>query len=231
MIAAAAAFASIASAQHGTVTYLGQEHPGTIPGAGLNNGGVFIMEIASRTAAGEAAGLRAPGTVFRTFCVELTENMPGIGATRNVRVNNGAVGGGVTNDGLGNFGSDRLEIQTAYLFTQFNLGLSGDFADDFSGLDSQRAMQLAIWHFEEGINVATDQAATAAQRALAATYILAANLSGWTTIGNVRILNYGTVASGYSNQDVLVIIPLPQAGALAGLGLAGLAVRRRRASL
>jgi hypothetical protein len=226
MIAAIAACAGIASAQHGMVTYLGQEFTG-----GGNNGGVFNMRVDSRTAAGEAAGLYSPGTVWRTFCVELTENMPGAGSSRNAQVNDRAIGGGTfDSDGIPGNGGDLLSVQTAYLFSQFHQGLSGDFADDFTTYDSQRAMQLAIWHFEEGIDVSTDQVASAGQRALAAIYIAAANLSGWTSIGNVRVLNYGP-ATAYGNQDVLIIIPLPQAGALAGLGLAGLAVRRRRAAL
>ncbi|MBZ0172346.1 MAG: hypothetical protein K8E66_08210, partial [Phycisphaerales bacterium] len=48
------------------------------------------------------------------------------------------------------------------------------------------------------------------------------------TWGNVRIMNVGGAAINWRKQDMLILVPLPHAGALAGLGLMGLAVRRRR---
>ena len=44
----------------------------------------------------------------------------------------------------------------------------------------------------------------------------------------VRVLNMFRADNGANSQDVLVLVPLPTAGALATLGLAGLAIRRCR---
>ncbi len=69
------------------------------------------------------------------------------------------------------------------------------------------------------------------QRNLAATFIDAAFASGWTNIGNVRVINYNRV-DGNPGQSFLTLVPLPTA-AWMGLGLlaaaAGTSYARRRA--
>ncbi len=236
-----AAIAGTAAAQSGTVQYLGQDYPGAQPG-GVNNGGVFSFRLT-----GDLAQFGDNGTdVLATFCLEIGEF---VGNGR-AQVNTKAISGGRVDDGDG---TDALDLETAFLFTQFKAGLGGAFADDFSSYDSQRAMQLAIWHFEEslgqvvssGSNDTLDLAATGDSgfastqtiRDLAADYINAAAFAvangDWTDLGKVRVLNIerGVNDNPWDGQDMLVMIPLPHASALAGLGLLAVGTRRRRATI
>jgi len=211
----AAALVGAASAQDGSIRF---------DGGGVGNGGAFDMTVISGIS---GTGLTA-GDTFQTFCLELTENIAP-GNTYNVRVNDRAVGGGqFDSDGDAGNGGDLLSAQTAFLFSNFWHGTLAGFTNDN---DSERGLQLAIWELEEGIDSQTAFNATANARAKAAAFLAAANAAvlggSWSGLGDVRVLNLGN-PSTYANQDMLVVIPLPQAGALAGLGLVGLAVRRRR---
>jgi hypothetical protein len=69
------------------------------------------------------------------------------------------------------------------------------------------------------------------RNALADHYINVANASGWTGIGQVRVLNlYGNFSptAGFSGdkQDQLYLVPVPEPGTLSLLGLGLLAVSR-----
>ncbi len=219
---ALAATAGAAMAQDGQVRFLGN---------GVANGGAFDMRAETDIA---GTGIKA-GRMFQTFCIELGEQIGG--GVYNVRVNDGAVTGstspGQDTDGDAGNGKDVISSETAWLFTEFwNGGIT--FAND----TEERGFQLAMWYFEEAIgnlnggtlNVTATGvgSANAAQRAAAFGYIQDALNSGFQGIGKVRVINIGTVASNYDRQDMLIVIPMPQASALAGLGLLGLGVRRRR---
>jgi hypothetical protein len=200
-----------------------------------NNGGEFIAQAAASLGllAGGAGSLS--GSTFQTFCIELNEtlNIPGsYVATINTAAVNGGVGGG---------NPDPLSAQTAWLYSQFrngslNYAYSGTInettsagVESFNREDTARALQLAIWFLENEITDFSSVAGSLAERRLAQVYVDAANNSGATGIGRVVVLNLRNM-DGTDRQDVLaLVIPLPQTAAMAGLGLLGLAARRRRA--
>lgn len=135
--------------------------------------------------------------VFVTFCLEAQESL-NFNIPYNVVVNDRAILGGVGPAG------DPLAPATAWLYTQW---MNGSIA---STQANAVAVQQAIWFLENeagGVNNA---------------FAVAALASGWTTIGNVRVLNL-TASTGKIAQDVLVMTPAPAAAGLVfvGLGLIG----------
>lgn len=145
-------------------------------------------------------------------------------------------------------------------FNYTNLSTSNDDSID-TRRNTSRAMQLAVWALEQELdqnpNVSgnqyevlsnpanfnanfiktnvifntTNSGFSTWQRNLAASFIDAAFASGWTDVGNVRVLNYNRV-NGQPGQSFLTLVPLP-AGGWMGLGLMGAAamasiVRRRK---
>ena len=237
---AIAALAGSAAAQgvSGSVRYNGQDFPGAQAG-GANNGGVFNFEL--------RGGLQGYGNDgannLRTFCIEIGEFVGSGAAQINTNPDGTrSIMGGETNPDQSVTGenADKVEFTTAYLFTQFNLGASGDLAaEDFDSYESQRAMQLAIWHFEEDLGSYDAGTQTYSQSRFSSTnaindkaadFIAAALDAGWTDVGSVRALNIGG-GPEWGRQDMLIMIPLPQGAALAGVGLALVGVRRRRNTL
>jgi hypothetical protein len=236
-----AALAGPAAAQGvtGSVQYLGQEYAGSQGGVGFNNGGIFEFELNGGL---QGFGNSAGGNELRTFCIEIGEFVGSGAAQINTNPDGTrSIMGGETNPDQSVTGAnaDKVEFETAYLFTQFNLGTSGDFADDFTSFASQRAMQLAIWYFEESLGTYDDVndtysqsrfATNSAINAKAAEWITAAIDAGWQDVGKVRALNIGG-GPNWGKQDMLIMIPLPQGAALAGAGLAVVGIRRRRDTL
>ena len=120
--------------------------------------------------------------------------------------------------------TDPLSFQTAWLLTQYHNNVYGNSVAVNDG------MQQAFWYLE-------DEIPQSSLNSLAQSYVNAANtavINGYNTLGNVRVLNLFTNAA-YTNhtQDQLVLlapVPEPESYALllAGLGLMGWAVRRRR---
>jgi hypothetical protein len=213
------ATAALGAGSDGTVRF-----NGTAPFGGFNGGGEFDMT--------SIAGPRLFGN-FKTFCVELNENLaPGSDYTFDI--NTAAVNGGV---GGGN--PDPLDARTAALYEAFANGTLANYDFDNSGdggqsgnLDRRRsaeALQAAIWEIEQERSIENTTSNSDVQ-ALANFYAdtLAQQLADAGLGSRVRILNMFRVDNMADSQDVLVLIPLPQAGALASLGLAGLAIRRRR---
>ncbi len=221
-IMALSAATAICSAQD-TITFNGQ----------LDNSGGWIGGVFSLTSNTGITGTTVQaGDTFFTFCVELDEFI-GSG-TYEVQANTSAISGsgqrGADTDSNPNDGMDELDFRTAYLYSTY-------LADAMNDSDTARAIQLAIWGIEEDIDVQTynlngidqgirDSASAFLTEAWDAVYGPGATWG--QTWGNVRILNIGGAGTNWAKQDMLVIIPLPNAGALAGLGLLGLAVRRRR---
>lgn len=149
------------------------------------------------------------GDTFRTYCLEINENLR-VFQPQYVVVNTEAVEGGV-----GGGSPDPLDARTAYLFRTYS-----PLVDSNAEADS---LQLAIWHLEDEI-VTTDAGALA----------LIADADAWLAsnpgagIGDVRVLNlYDDAALSIHRQDVLAsVIPAPAAAVLGALGL-GLIARRR----
>jgi hypothetical protein len=196
---------------------------GTSPYGGINGGGELSMTSVSGKLFGN----------FQSFCLELNESLSP-GATYTFDLNTAAMNGG-----LGGGNPDPLDNRTAALYEAFwfetlanyDFDNSGDGGTDAS-LNRRRsgeALQAAIWEIEEE-RLVEDTTSDASVRALARFYVdtLAGQLVQQGLGGRVRVMNMYRESDGGNSQDVLVLVPLPQAGALAGLGLAGLAIRRRR---
>lgn len=195
------------------------------PYGGRNGGGEFNMtSIAGPYWFGD----------FQTFCIELNEHVA-VGQDYTFDVNTEAVDGGA-----GGPSPDPLDARTAALYHAFANGTLAHYDYDNSGdggltADMNRkfsaaALQAAFWEIEEERSI-EDTDSDSRVRALANYYVdtLAQQLVNAGMGGSVRVLNMWN-ANGGNAQDMLVLVPLPSAGALAGLGLAGIAIRRRRSN-
>lgn len=174
-------------------------------GPGTTNGGEFLVDNLSN----------GVGNDFTTFCLEKNEFMNFSSTFKVGSVSNQAVDGGV-----GGGSPDPLDYRTAWLYTQFRAGtLSGYLGDDATA----NSLQNAIWHLEdEGVSYASLDAT-------AQGWVTAATSAGWTSLGDVRVINLQYL-DGTRAQDQLTMIPEPETYAmlLAGLGLMGFVARRRR---
>jgi hypothetical protein len=136
--------------------------------------------------------------------------------------------------------SDPLSSATAWLYTQFRAGTLAGFDFNTPNNGDANSLQAAIWYFENEQDQAFLNATTKGNQFKTAA--LAAIASGsWSGIGNVRVLNLwdtrtidtaGNYTFSGNHQDQLYLIPVPEpetyAMLLAGLGLLGLAGRRRQ---
>jgi hypothetical protein len=211
--------AQMASAQvaAGSVIKLGTSLPGSQ--------GPFAGSVVSGAGAGGS---------FLSFCLEKYETF-----TPNSNLYVKSVSGATTNAAGGHYGnstSDPLSSATAWLFTQFSTNtLTGYSANSSAKADS---LQNAIWYLEDEISLSTVNADAQAKAwvALAKAATTGAHPS-WTGLGNVHVLNLFKNASYTQHaQDQLyyyVTSPVPEAETaamlLAGLGVMGVIVRRRKA--
>lgn len=173
-------------------------------GPGTTNGGEFQL-------------FKGAVYQFNTFCVEKTEFFSYGEALTVAGISDKASWGSVGPSG------DPLRPQTAYLYTMFRSGSLtrlDDSAYSSNPDDSANALQAAIWYFEEG-----DPSPAAGT--LADKWVKEALASGWTDIGNVRVLNLLN-ASGGRAQDQLVLVPEPSTLLLLGAGLLGLGILGRK---
>ena len=166
---------------------------------------------------------------FSSFCLEYNETIAA--ATYDYTIDRGAIAGGV---GGGN--PDFISAETAELYRQFVAGAIGPTGGQ-SLTSFINALQDAFWFLEEELGDVDFDAATAA-----ASSVNFVNLSAtaqslvdsvWGTdagVGRVRALNLFDITSGANRQSILYIVavPLPSAGALALVGLFGVAAVRRR---
>lgn len=183
--------------------------------------------------------LNGAGDSFLTFCLEYSEHIS-LNTPYYVDINTAAKsgGGGAILDPSGGT-YDPLNASTAWLYTQFrNNALSGfNYTSNASASNaSANSLQLAIWKLEGELSGSA--LATYGGDSVAQGWVAAAEGSGWTTLGNVRVLNlYGSYNSSTGKfsefkQDQLYLMPIPEpetyAMLLAGLGLMGFVARRRR---
>lgn len=180
------------------------------------SGGEFHAVIGG----GGATGI-ADGYIFDTFCLERNESLSLSGTPFYFEVNTEAVQGG-----LGGPSPDPLDPRTAWLYNQFvDQTLAGY---DFDNSDGERLtdaglLQNAIWALEGELGTPSGNE-----------FYDAADLSGATGIGDVRVLNLYTNSdlTGYA-QDVLVkttppAVPAPGALLLSAIGTTCVGYFRRR---
>lgn len=166
---------------------------------------------------------KLPEANWATFCIESNEFI-NLGSTYNAQINTAAINGG-----SGGGSPDPLDPRTAFLYQTYrtnpaalNGSLSGGAS--FTGTQAERQaatkqLQQAIWWLEQETGGANNGLVT-----------LAAG-SGWTDIGNVRVLNLFTLngdGSWNHHQDMLILVPAPAAALLAVIGLGASAWLKRR---
>jgi hypothetical protein len=196
-----------------------------IPGYYSGSGGEFQL-----TPNQELTDLTGEVLPYSSFCLEKTEYVS-VGGTYDVVVATEAILGGGNDGPTGPQGGDALDPMTAYLYKQFRSGtLAGyDYNPSGSRSASAGALQQVIWYIEdEGSKTWTDGDSSRQDQ-----YYQAALGSGWTGIGNVRVLNLyaqGHVGeAGYYKQDQLALtVPVPGAALLCSLGMGTVGWFRRR---
>jgi hypothetical protein len=169
---------------------------------------------------------------YSSFCLEKSEHVS-IGTRYGVVVAIEALAGGSNYGDVGPQGGDLLNPMTAYLYTQFRAGtLAGYDYDPLAGrVASAKALQEVIWFIEDEAPMTWTPGDTSLQNQ----FYTAAQVAGWTNIGNVRVLNLyepGHIGEvGYFKQDQLTMVPVPGALVLGslGLGVAGWLRRRKLA--
>lgn len=164
---------------------------------------------------------------FQTFCVEKDEYVyPPDYVVEKTIVNEYEPGKSrAVLGGKGGGEPDPLSPFTAYLYTMFATGQLDGYR--YTGSDAERrsdadALQTAIWAIENEIG-------TGGLSGQAKTWYDDALDSGWTTIGDVRVLNLYVTTGGLDvRQDMLHLVPLPGAVLLGflGLGYAGMRLRK-----
>ena len=183
---------------------------------------------ASSTGTDFQGGISPAAGMFETFCLEKYETTD-FGITNfKADINTETVAQASQYAG-GNHGgfNDPLDARTAYLYSNFlgqTLTSGYDYLNEANRIEDSNALQQAIWFIEE------EDAAPLTGKALAFFNEADAAVTGgfWVGLGNVRVLNVYTNTARTDWQDMLIQIPLPTGAALAGVGLAGVALTRRR---
>ncbi len=168
----------------------------------------------------ELAALIGSNEPFQSFCLEIHEYVAE-GHTYEVLVNDEAILGGNLwlGEPYGDNDGDMISPETAYLYTQFRAQTLAGYHFE-PGNDREISawnLQQAIWYLEcedgwNTLSVLTPEAQA---------FVAAAENSGWTTVGLVRVLNLMDGNNRAQDMLVLLPVPVPAPGALllSGIGL------------
>jgi hypothetical protein len=225
----------------------GQVYYDRITGYYSGNGGEFTLSgtglLLDLSAYSSLAKNQSNPTVpsFQTFCVETAEY---VAQPMNIEVSttfvDGTSGSHAVWGGQPNVGDD-LDPMTAYFYTQFATGNLDGYNYGSGGYESLTrsqtagALQRLIWSIEDEGNTTSLAAGTtvqgitlsADQANLIVDWLKEYANSGWTGIGNVRILNTYTTSGGLA-QDQLYLLPVPAAVILGILGLCVAGIKLRK---
>jgi hypothetical protein len=235
---------------HGVAQYGGNANYTRLGGHYAGRGGEFTLygedlllsNSAYASTTSGLGGISRPNSL-QTFCLETDENtLNDVDVYISLSSADGLGSGSHAFKGGSNTDSgDDLDAKTAYLYHQFAKGtLSGyDFGSGgYNGLNRSQtagALQRLIWATEdEGgadfTNTFYSISLNADQQELIDLWNAEFDNSGWTGIGDVRVLQivYEIGPGTWHRQDFIYVTPVPGAVLLGVIGLAVAGVKLRK---